>query len=315
MNPLLAQAATCPDTTQGEIAEDCPWAGVARELSQTARTSQDGKDLRLILESQLPELSFQLKEDSYRNSLKELWGQSNNFDEHANGMIVDPAIVKILAEMMGVPAPLPAPKDRYVHAGAMHTYSYLFSTLKTPYGYKRARWVHGDIDQGLGLPPETLSPLTHQGTLFHNLTYFMGRIAFRDDTAKIKMLEASKKSLPQALQNYDFESLDVKSVREVAGSFEMRTDLVKFPQVSGSSNSHLLIYSVSNPLFGYRLITAFPVQDGFVSGLLDDSKMGRDKEITTHYNAYMEGVTGKIVLGSREILTKKARRKNGKRAS
>ena len=298
-------AHVCPDASSGETAEDCPWAAISRDLSQAAR---DGKTLQPILQNQAPELVYQLKEDAVRNSWKALWGESLNFDEHANAMIVDPAIIQALAQIFGAPAP----QGKVVHAGLEHTYGYLFSNLKTPYGFKRARWVHGDIEKGLGLPAHTFSPLTHDGTLFMNLTYFMGRVAFRDDTDKIRLLESTKKHLSAALQNYDFDSLEIKTLREVAGSFEMRTDLVKFPQTSGSMNADLLIYSVSNPLYGYRLITAFPVQESFVGTLLDEEKLGRDKEITTHYNAYLEGVTGKTVLGSRELITKKPRKKNGK---
>ena len=91
----------------------------------------------------------------------------------------------------------------------------------------------------------------------------------------------------------------------------MRTDLVKFLLPSDGKNTTLLIYSVSNPLLGRRLITAFPVQSGFVAQLTDEDDMGKGKKATTHYNAYLEGVTGKEVDCDRNLITtaKKIRKK------
>ena len=40
---------------------------------------------------------------------------------------------------------------RAVHSGHMHTYGYLLTNLRTPFGFKRTRWTSSTIGLGLGL--------------------------------------------------------------------------------------------------------------------------------------------------------------------
>src|SRR5205823_4357190 len=105
-----------------------------------------------------------------------LWGTSINYDELAKAIIVHPAILRALdksfvshapmevqnidaqapesvatARLLGV-APTHDPAGHpLAHAGMEHTYGYLFSVLKTSFGYKRARWVSGESERGFGL--------------------------------------------------------------------------------------------------------------------------------------------------------------------
>lgn len=44
------------------------------------------------------------------------------------------------------------------HAGLMHTYGYLLSTVATPYGLKRERWLTTDLAMALGEPPTQFYP-------------------------------------------------------------------------------------------------------------------------------------------------------------
>ncbi|MBY6676500.1 hypothetical protein HQ314_06190 [Rhodococcus sp. BP-332] len=49
------------------------------------------------------------------------------------------------------------------HAGLMHTYGYLLSTVVTPYGLKRQRWLTSDLAVAFGKEPTHLQP-TPSGT-------------------------------------------------------------------------------------------------------------------------------------------------------
>jgi hypothetical protein len=328
----------CPNTALGEGPQDCPWAGVSRALVAQAR---GGHDVGPLLSKLLPDLDSALKSDAKRQAWKRLWGQSINFDELANGTIVDPAILQVLGEKLKIMAPLelhhiraekslegpdvvlrsqvPATLDpaghQLAHAGMEHTYGYLFSTLKTQFGYKRARWVDGEIERGFGLTPGLLGPRPAEGTLFSNVTFFIGHIAFRNEPPKAALLGKSLKGLPSipvALSEFRFSELkpvrldETVEAKDLSGDVRtviLHTDLVPFSKVA-QPNSHLLVYSVTDPSHGGTLlITAFPVAQGFVDMVLKADGLGEGKPVKSRYNAFVEGVSGVAGLkGTRKVL-------------
>ena len=202
-----AHGATCPDTANGETQEDCPWAGIARGLSELAQTKRlTAEDLKQAS----PSLFQQITRDAEETSLKALWGTSINYDEFAKGVIVDPAILKVLAETFRVKLTDSMLAEHLSNAGMEHTYGYLFSRLKTAFGYKRARWVRGDLERGFDLPVGTLGPQAPQasgGSFFSNVTYFFGRIAFRDDPGLLRTLEKHSSGVAKCLREFDYSSL------------------------------------------------------------------------------------------------------------
>jgi hypothetical protein len=337
----------CPDIAIGETELDCPWAGVARALIEEAKGA---KSVSPMLAKLLPDLEASLKSDSRREAWKLLWGQSINYDELAGGVIVQPAILKALGQAMRISVPIEmthidaeksagapgAKKDDgdlaavgnelrnslpaaaspsghpLAHAGMEHTYGYLFSVLKTQFGFKRARWVEGEIEKGFSLIPGLLGARPASGTLFANVTFFIGQIAFRGQVARIKTLSHGAKDLPKALREFKFGELrpirldETVDARDSTGGnrpVTLHTDLIPFlkPQ---PKNSHLLIYSVTDPSTGgARLITAFPVAQGFVDSVLKESELGEGKPIKTRYNGWVEGVSGNPSLsGTRKVL-------------
>ncbi len=278
---------TCPDTTLGETAEDCPWAAVAKALEERA---QRRGSLRQPLKELVPGLMDQIHRDARRPDWKKLWGRSLNYDEYAKGIIVDPAILDALAKEMQVPPR----NERIVHAGMEHIYGYLFSTLKTSFGYKRARWVRDDIEVGFGLPRGTLGPSPREGTLFSNATFFFGKIAFRDAGRELKQIVQGEIGVASELRSMPYADLKILRLEETVldGKVAFRTDFVPFlNQLEGKSNTHLLIYSVRE---GDRvqLITAFPVAQGFVDSALKAENLGEGRDVISRYNAYVNGVTG-----------------------
>lgn len=266
------------------------------------------KPLLPPLEELCPWIKHQLQMVSTVPGLLDLWGKSLNFDEFAKTQIVEPSILKLIGELSGVLL-----RGRIVHAGLMHTYGYLFSTIDTPFGKKRDRWIEPDLDHGLGLEKPTLRDRPNEGTLLTNLTYFLGRIAFRNQPEFTNSLEQLHCIFSQLVLEYPYEKLSVQSVVERATiaegrrrgtEVEIRSDLVAFPYPprDTAGADHLLIYSVINgPSLGPQLITAFGVTSEFVDSATLPDRVGNNVEVRAKFNAYIEGITGHTVWGIRWV--------------
>ncbi len=290
--------ALCPDPTAGETLQDCPWAEIARDFS--------------TFEKAAPELVKQIRQDS-TSPLRSLWGESINYDELAKGVILSSEILHKLETLFGVPQ---SPSRTYdldrsiAHAGLEHTYGYLFSLLKTSFGYKRARWVQGEIEKGFGLKAGLLSPRTSEGTLFSNASVFFGKIAFRKSPKENAFLEKSAGGAAQSIQSFNVGALRTTRIEEVieietptVGKRKvlLRTDLTPFTK-GAKEEGWLLIYSVVDPeIGGARLITAFPIKADFALNLLKPENFGFRKELTTRYNGYIRGLSGKNLPGNRAL--------------
>ena len=311
-----AQAsAVCPDLSLGESAYDCPWAKIARDLRDVATR---GQNIGVLFDAKASALAADMQKDAQYPSWLNLWGAAINFDEGAHGIIVDPPLVDLLNQRLGVArrfeaTTAPDASHSITHAGVQHTYGYLFSTLKTRFGFKRARWVNAEVSEGFGLPPGLLGPAPQSGSLFMNATYFAGSIAFANDLIERATLTAVATLHPQvvasALRNYDFKQLNIQRLSETIQlpgtkrTVILRTDFVKWPHPNPRSpNIAWLIYSVYDSADRRsRLISAFPVDQSTISRLTDPSRLGNDQMITTVFNAYVTGVTGAKLKGSRTI--------------
>ncbi|MDD5209818.1 MAG: hypothetical protein PHV36_10560 [Elusimicrobiales bacterium] len=276
----------CPQAS--EKAEDCPWAGAARLLDAKAGGKED---LAPVFAAHAPGILKQLDADRSNTAALSLWGESINFDEMANGIIVHNEILGFLSTRLGVAQP----KGKIVHAGMEHTYGYLFSLLPTKFGFKRARWVRPDIEEGLGLPRGSAGPSPSEGTLLANVSCLAGGIALKDDQAASALLERAKPFCAAALRNYSparrlrlTEEVALPGGRKVA----LRTDFVPFLKKAGG-NSHLLVYSFYDSAAKRAfLVTAFPVNEEFVERTVAPSGLGEGKAVQTRYNAHVEGFTG-----------------------
>jgi len=294
-------SAECPLKSQPgdiavETAADCPWAEAARAMRDQ---SAAGGDLQKVFETYTPGLLKQLASDKANPAALALWGRSVNFDELAHGVIVSTDILNFLAVSLDAPKP----DGLIMHAGLDHTYGYLFSVLQTKFGFKRARWVLPDINEGLGLPPGLISPAPPSGTLLANVTCLAGAIALKDDKAAAALLKKASAGCAAPLRKFKArgrvritEEVSLEGGRKVA----LRTDLVPFKKASGG-NSRLLVYSVYDSAAGQAyLVTAFPVAEGFAKGLTAPDGFGADKPVQTRYNAYVEGFTG-VLKGRRTL--------------
>ncbi len=279
-----------PGAIAVETAADCPWAEAARALVENAAR---GADLAPVFGAYAPTLLAQLDADRAAPALLGLWGESINFDELVNGEIVSPAVLGFIAARLGAPAP----RGRIMHAGAEHTYGYLFSLLPTKFGFKRARWVSPDIEEGLGLPKGSVGPAPAAGTLLSNVTCLAGGLALRGDKAARKPLASSCAHSPAAIRNFKPAAVKRPRLSETVSlpggrKVTLRTDLVPFIKSSGG-NTYLLVYSISDSSLKHAyLVTAFPVNDGFVKSVTDAAGLGKEMPVQTRYNAYVEGFTG-----------------------
>lgn len=259
------------------------------------------------LQAQCPWLCRQVASDAACHGLFDLWSLSSNFDELAGVAIVEPAVLAAIGKIAGMSL-----DGSIVHAGLQHTYGYLLSTIVTPYGYKRDRWVSPYLEQAFGLPPDALGPDPTEGTLLANATLIAGLAAFRGDEAAIKRLRRIAPAASKLIRKLDFKKLrqsriiESLSLRDAAGRFRsvrIRTDLIPFPHpVEGTQDNTLLIYSVadsSQP--GAQLVTLFPVGPAMVADLTRQDRFGSNVEIRTRFNAFVPGVSGLTLKGRRVL--------------
>jgi hypothetical protein len=305
MSPKLATVLSAP--VHGEVAADRPWAGIARLLVEGASAR---RSMRPELEALAPELCASLVHDARPSGCAQLWGRSVNFDEHAWGIIVDPAILRGLNEIAGIEG-----HGLINHAGLTHTYGYLFSLLSTPFGFKRARWVDGQIERGFSLLEGTLGPRPMGGGFLANVTYFIGRIAFRDRPVELALLDRFAAEAAPSLGDLAYDGFSIRRLEETAEVpaadgrmrvVQLNTDFVELPTrpANPGESTHLLIYSVVDPdEGGARLITCFPVGADFVESAFKAELLGAQKPIRALYNARVEGLPGPAPSGARHLAT------------
>ena len=294
---------SCPNLELKETLADCPWSSIARAAAKKTTESE----LSELLLHHAPSVIADLKNLKETPEILQLWGSSINYDEFAKGTIVQPELLDLILKQAGA-----APRtDRIVHAGLEHTYGYLFSTLATPYGYKRARWVQPDIETGLALAPGTLSPSPSAGTFLGNVTAFAAQIALADHPELSRILGSA--SVHPALKKLPASVLNRTRLTEIFAvspnrSIELRTDFVTFSRrTEGSTQASVLIYSVREIQDGTPLnpvlITLFPVAHDFMSKALNPENLGEGKPIITRYNAYISGASGSATpwTGSRKV--------------
>lgn len=248
-----------------------------------------------ILEENNPALYNQILKDSKDPYVTMFWGQSLNFDSGAKKKIVDDKIISDLQALFNIQN-----DNKIVHAGIMHTYGYLFSTINTPYGYKRKRWIAPTLNSAFGLEGNSFSPETIDGGLLSNVTYFSGMLAFKNQT-ELSLL----KNVSNEIFTYNYSQLKVDRVEEVTKDYTLVTTLVRFPvKIMIEEYDYLLIYSTINHASNKELlVTAFPVNAESYEKIIAKSEMGPNQKITLRYNAYLPGIENNLT-GTRKLIKK-----------
>ncbi len=286
--PVAPSHPECPDHARGESALDCPWAGLARSMVAVASPAAVVE----LLRAQAPRIAGDIARARECQGCFESWGRCLNFDELALAAIVDPTILGVVAAIAGETAAGPA-----WHAGLTHTYGYLFSLLRTSFGYKRQRWVGPELALSFGLPAGMLGPTPDEGTLLTNVTWLFGQLAFRGEDAPLARLKGFEARVPPALHALPYGSFRRHRVVETvspsgaeARKIDCRTDLIELPKAG--TDTHLLVYSIdAGDGDGAQLISGFAVGAGSVRALLGAGGASAGREVRTRYNAYVPGLT------------------------
>ena len=278
------------------------------DTAQKMAAATTPEEMRTILDENIPGFATNIEKDSSENRpFLDLWGLSRNIDEShlADGTRTVPAnVIQYLNSLLKVNY-----DENFVfgHAGLTHTYGYLMSNLQTPFGFKRARYVNGELESGFGLPDATFSGLPTQGTLLSNLTSFAAPIAFRDHPEMLLGL----RSEVSEIANFDYSQLKptrlVELIENDSFTLELRTDIVPFTQTNAKGkNVSLLVYSIDYHTKGQnsqpRLITVFPVEKSFGDGLFLPTGLGDQLAIKLKYNAALPiTISPEQMIGSRKI--------------
>ena len=267
--------------------EDQYWNKLSQELSE------HNASLMRTLEDNNPNLYNQILKDSKDPYLTMFWGKSLNFDSGAKKQIIADKIIRDLQALFNIKN-----DNKIVHAGIMHTYGYLFSTIDTPYGYKRKRWINPTLNEAFDLAGKSFSPEAIDGGLLSNVTYFSGMLAFKNKN-DLSLL----KNVSNEVFTYNYSGLFVDRVEEEIKDHTLVTTLVRFPvKLMVSEYDYLLIYSTVNQLTKKEfLITAFPINAESYEKIIAPSAMGPNQKVVLRYNAYLEGV-GNNLTGTRKLI-------------
>ena len=271
------------------------------KLSEQLSAAASERERFTRLRVGMPRLYRHLQRVGDERSVLRRWGRSVNTDELANQDIVAPEILSLLGEITGVPMRPPG-----FHAGIQHTYGYLLSRIETPYGFKRDRWIQSTIEDGFGLPRQSLQALPRRGTLLSNLTFFLSRLSLRDQPpVKIvgSMANLNSSEIVHRSGHRIEESFQLRSSSgERKSNVQLRTDLFPFPRSTGDpQNRCLLVYSIREGTKPAKLITTFPVGQATMDELTDPSKIGKRQPIRLRFNAYLDGFPAGGIRGERRL--------------
>lgn len=217
----------------------------------------DGEPARR-LEDVLPGLSRNLR--TAGEVSERYWTDCVVFDELAKADILPEKAMRglgIRRETTGGVAHAPA--------GVMHTYGYLFSQLQTAYGLKGKRWVESRLDERLGLPAGTFSPLAAKGEFASNLTsVLLQLVGAPRKLARAAQLKPAPKARGRVEQRVTWKTPGGETV-----SASVFTHIVPLAPLAGleTSDEYLLIYEVVRG-GRHRFTTAFPVAKGFADGVM-----------------------------------------------
>lgn len=235
------------------------------------------KDTAKSLEDELPRLSANLKIAG--DASAKYWTDCTVFDELAKAEILPEkamAGLGIRREVAGGVAHSPA--------GVMHTYGYLFSQLQTAYGLKGKRWIESRLDERLGLPARTFSPLTADGEFASNLTSTLFQlIGAPAKVAHAAKLKPSAKPLGRVEQRVTWKTPGGKTVK--ASVFTYLVPLAPLPGFETTDN-FLLVYEVLRD-GRHRFTTAFPVGQGFADGIMG-TKPDKEPVFKPRFNLYVD---------------------------
>ncbi|WP_052521693.1 hypothetical protein [Agreia bicolorata] len=194
------------------------------DLLDAAARIDAGESPRSVLEGSL--LAAQIGRDASARRFSQ-WGLSTVVDENTGTPVISPELFAELHRLAGLDAAWPVG-----NAGLTHVYGYLLSTVSTPYGLKRDRWVNGDVARALGLEPSAFTP-------------WHGTPAAATPLHRLAMALSPIFDAPAEAPGVVFV------MRESSDRISAMTVLVRHPSAEHSA----LLYAVDG-----KLLTAFPFE-------------------------------------------------------
>ncbi len=189
------------------------------------------------------------------------------------------------------------------HAGALHTYGYLCSSLWTKYGWKRTRWVGGGIAAAAGVAPALLQAVPPSGTLLSNATALAGRLLgwnLPGAVAQATAVNPSARLVGRVVEVATARQTP-DGVVALDAPIEIRTSLFRRDDAPTIHAPNLLVYTLVQQGVE-RLVTLFDVDDTKVASLLSPPpvELGEGVGLRLRYNAWVEGI-GTAMVGSRVV--------------
>ena len=274
-----------------------------RQLQAVLRTAKNGRISIRSFRHHFPRICDQIRQDAQTDVFR-YWGLCSNRDEPSLSRITDRKLLNVIGRL----ARRPIRTAAGYHAGLMHTYGYLLSTLKTRYGYKHERWTTGIIENGLRLEEVVFDPLHSRGSLLQNATFLIGGITLREHPKLFRKMQLSLNAVHPELSTYNFCSLNIDVLREKVrlpglGTLTLETYIAHLPLPTPDASA-LVCYTTSKPGKNTReLVTCFPVSQAGVDEIFSTMPVTRSANIRLRFNARVEGITTGIMQGKRSRQT------------
>lgn len=277
----------------GKSESNTAWDDRVRRLIRSARYSRI--PVRK-LQSIFPEIDSQLRRTIDSHWLT-AWGLSHNVDENTGTQIVDRKILSLIGRVVRYPI---RHQSAY-HSGLMHVFGYLLSTIRTPYGHKRDRWIKRTIEKGLKLPDGFLVPGS-QHPFFERVSQVLACVAWQNGRLEqdwLPVLKSVSPAIEEAINRWK-----IRRFREFPrknGSHRVRslnTDLV-FTGESRKPLRAILVYSIQMVDSAFPLLqTCFSVGQQAIHEL---NQTGQNVPIRLRFNAYVDGFPASGETGRRTV--------------
>lgn len=192
------------------------------------------------------------------------------------------------------------------HAGALHTYGYLCSSLWTKYGWKRTRWVGGGIAAAAGVDPTLLQPVPPSGTLLSNATALADHLlgwSRLPDRVRNEEVRPTAQLLGRIVEVATPQKAIHDDGAALAEPIEIRSSLFRRTDPPPNLAPNLLVYTIVQD-GSERLVTMFDISDAKAAELLNPPahELGDQVAIRLRYNAVVVDA-GARFIGSRHIET------------
>lgn len=273
----------------------------SNQIRWLLKTSKNGRIRIGDFCSELPELAEQIRSDA-PTPVFDYWGLSSNTDENAGAQIVDRKLLSVIGKLAVTRIRTPVG----YHAGLMHTYGYMLSTLSTEFGEKHERWTSKIIENSLGIRNAVFHPSRCRGTLLQNVTFLVGSVIFRSSPRHLKRLSQCLNRVDEELSSYDFGRLKTDTYREQIkvdrnGFCTIETHFSLFPKRSQQSYA-LATYAIQTPGDSApKFITCFPISRQSLQQMRREYVPGKCVDVRLRFNACLPKVGQRAFQGTRKV--------------